>query len=143
MKRIIVAFVSLALVTATAQTRRSQTQSPATTAQPAPATTAQQPSTPQSTAQPTVPEAQRPPERGRAQFPREQQPQLSEQPEGEAAGGARRGPPPEEKSSVTHHTARIGGQAIAYTATAATYVIRDDAGNPKATMFYVAYVKDG
>jgi carboxypeptidase C (cathepsin A) len=51
--------------------------------------------------------------------------------------------PPEEKSSVTHHTAKIGGQQIAYTATAATYVIKADDGTPKATMFYVAYTKDG
>ena len=52
-------------------------------------------------------------------------------------------PPPVEKSSVTHHSARIGGQEINYTATAATYVIKDDAGNPKATFFFVAYTKDG
>lgn len=52
-------------------------------------------------------------------------------------------PPPVEKSSVTHHSARIGGQEINYTATAATYVIKDDAGNPKATFFFVGYTKDG
>jgi carboxypeptidase C (cathepsin A) len=51
--------------------------------------------------------------------------------------------PPEEKSSVTHHSARVGGQVINYTATAATYVIEDDAGQPKATFFFVAYTKDG
>jgi carboxypeptidase C (cathepsin A) len=50
---------------------------------------------------------------------------------------------PEEKSSVTHHSARVGGQVINYTATAATYVIRDEAGTPKATFFFVAYTKDG
>jgi carboxypeptidase C (cathepsin A) len=43
----------------------------------------------------------------------------------------------------THHSARIGGQEIAYTATAGTYVIRDDSGAPKASFFYVAYTKDG
>jgi carboxypeptidase C (cathepsin A) len=52
-------------------------------------------------------------------------------------------PPPEEKSSVTHHSARIGGQEINYTATAATYVIKADDGKPKAVFFYVAYTKDG
>jgi carboxypeptidase C (cathepsin A) len=52
-------------------------------------------------------------------------------------------PPPEEKSSVTHHSARIGGQEINYTATAATYVIKSDDGKPKAVFFYVAYTKDG
>lgn len=51
-------------------------------------------------------------------------------------------PPPVEKSVVTHHSARIGGEEINYTATAATYVIKDDAGNPKATFFFVAYTKD-
>ena len=38
---------------------------------------------------------------------------------------ARVGPPPEEKTSVTHHSARIGGQQINYTATAGTYVDQD------------------
>ncbi len=52
-------------------------------------------------------------------------------------------PPPVEKSSITHHSARIGGQEINYTATAATYVIKDDQGNPKATFFFVGYTKDG
>ena len=56
---------------------------------------------------------------------------------------ARRMPPPEEKSSVTHHSAKVGGQVINYTATAATYVIKDDEGNPKTTFFFVAYTKDG
>ncbi len=52
-------------------------------------------------------------------------------------------PAPEEKTSVTHHTARIGGQEINYTATAGTFVINADNGTPKATFFYVAYTKDG
>jgi len=50
---------------------------------------------------------------------------------------------PEEKTVVTHHTARIGGAEINYTATAGTYVIKADDGTPKATFFYVAYTKDG
>jgi carboxypeptidase C (cathepsin A) len=52
-------------------------------------------------------------------------------------------PPPVEKSSVTHHSAKIGGEEINYTATAATYVIKADDGTPKATFFFVAYTKDG
>ena len=62
----------------------------------------------------------------------------------EAAAPAtpRTGPPPEEKTSVTKHSARIGGQTVNYTATAGTYVVRDDSGAPKATFFYVGYVKD-
>lgn len=50
---------------------------------------------------------------------------------------------PEEKTVVTHHSARIGGQQLNYTATAGTYVIKADDGTPKATFFYVAYTKDG
>ncbi len=49
---------------------------------------------------------------------------------------------PEEKSSVTKGSVRIGGQAINYTATAATYVIKADDGTPKATFFFVGYTKD-
>src|SRR5215469_10534066 len=51
-------------------------------------------------------------------------------------------PPLEEKTSVTHHSARIGGQQINYTATAGTYIIRSDDGAPKAQIFYVSYTKD-
>ncbi len=36
----------------------------------------------------------------------------------------------------------IGGQSISYTATAGTYVLKSDDGTPKASFFYVAYVKD-
>lgn len=50
---------------------------------------------------------------------------------------------PKDTSVSTHHSARIGGQEIAYTATAGTYVVRDDSGAPKASFFYVAYTKDG
>ncbi len=50
--------------------------------------------------------------------------------------------PPEEKTSITHGSARIGGQQINYTATAATYVIKADDGAPKATFFFVGYTKD-
>jgi carboxypeptidase C (cathepsin A) len=52
-------------------------------------------------------------------------------------------PPPEEKTSKTEHTTRIGGQEIKYTATAGTMLLRKDDGTPTATMFYIAYVRDG
>jgi carboxypeptidase C (cathepsin A) len=52
-------------------------------------------------------------------------------------------PPPVEKSVVTHHSARIGGQVINYTATIATYVMKGEDGTPKATFFFTAYTKDG
>ncbi len=88
----------------------------------------------------TVPQAQQPPQffRQRAQAAGEQR-----ESEGDKSKQGQKPPAPEEKSSVTHHTARIGGQEIKYTATAATYNIKADDGTVKATMFYVAYTKDG
>jgi len=44
-----------------------------------------------------------------------------------------------EIRKVTHHSAVIGGRPIAYTATAGTLTVRDDAGKPMLSMFYVAY----
>lgn len=84
----------------------------------------------------TVPSGQQPPQQQQRERPR-----PAEQTRGE--GEQHRPSTPEEKTSVTHHSARIGGQQINYTATAATYVIRADDGTAKATMFYVAYTKDG
>jgi len=85
--------------------------------------------------------AQGNPPRGRSQFPG-QQPQQPQPAEPSQAQQVRHGPPPEEKSSVTHHKARIGGQEISYTATAANYVIKSDDGTPKASFFFVSYTKD-
>src|SRR5579864_4912680 len=109
-----------------------------------PQATPQQPSTqqpnrterqPSPASEMTVPQAQQPPQQQRERARTPEQPQSE--------GQKRTPPPPEEKTSVTHHSAKIGGQVINYTATAATYVIRADDGSPKATMFYVAYIKDG
>ena len=109
-----------------------------------PQATPQQPSTqqpnrterqPSPAVEMTVPQAQQPPQQQRERTRTPEQPQSE--------GQKRTPPPPEEKTSVTHHSAKIGGQVINYTATAATYVIRADDGSPKATMFYVAYTKDG
>ena len=80
------------------------------------------------------------PARGQRGRGEQQQPQTS--PTAPATGQQRPMPPPEEKSSVTRHSARIAGQQINYTATAATYVIKADDGSPKATYFFVAYAKD-
>jgi len=49
----------------------------------------------------------------------------------------------EEKVSKTQHTLTISGQTIAYTATAGTVVLKKEDGTPTASLFYVAYVKDG
>jgi carboxypeptidase C (cathepsin A) len=52
-------------------------------------------------------------------------------------------PEPQEKTSVTHHTIRVGGQPVAYTATTGTLVLRDDNGKALASFFYVYYARDG
>ena len=52
-------------------------------------------------------------------------------------------PPPPDRESATDHSARIGGRKIAYRATAGTYTLRDDAGQPKATIFYTTYTMAG
>src|SRR5882724_53068 len=89
--------------------------------------------------QQTVPAAQQPPQqiRQRSFSPAEQAGASEKSKQGQKP------PLPEEKSSVTHHSARIGGQEIKYTATAANYNIKADDGTVKASMFYVAYTKDG
>jgi len=89
----------------------------------------------------TIPPGQQPPQMSqRTQRPPEQ---AAAPTEGAQGKQAQRPQVAEEKSSVTHHSAHIGGQEIKYTATAATYNIKADDGTPKATMFYVAYTKDG
>ena len=104
------------------------------------ATSAQNDPEGQRESQATVPQAQQPP-----QNLRQRPPSPAEQ-GGEAADKAKKDqkpPLPEEKSSVTHHSARIAGQEIKYTATAANYNIKSDDGTVKASMFYVAYTRDG
>jgi len=52
-------------------------------------------------------------------------------------------PKPEEKQVTTHHKAVIGGKEIAYTATAGTLLLKEEDGKPKASVFFVAYTRDG
>jgi len=52
-------------------------------------------------------------------------------------------PVPKETAVVTHGSLTINGQDIRYTATAGTLLIRNDKGEPVASMFYVAYTRDG
>ena len=47
-----------------------------------------------------------------------------------------------ETTSSTKHTIDVGGQRIAYTATAGTILLRDDKNKPEASVFYVAYTRD-
>lgn len=48
-----------------------------------------------------------------------------------------------EALSVTKHTMTIGGEEVAYTATAGFLTLPDYGGKPRASMFYVAYTRDG
>ena len=50
---------------------------------------------------------------------------------------------PEPKSSVTRHEIRIGGERIAYTATAGYLIVDDAKEKPVAKFGYTAYVRDG
>lgn len=50
---------------------------------------------------------------------------------------------PEEKEVTTSHSITAHGRAMRYKATAGTLTIRDDAGMPTASLFYVAYTLDG
>lgn len=53
----------------------------------------------------------------------------------------------EEKKVETHHTVTIDGEPIGYTATAGTLLLRKEDGTPegkeRASVFYVAYTKEG
>jgi carboxypeptidase C (cathepsin A) len=55
--------------------------------------------------------------------------------------GQERPVPPMEQESVTEHTARIGGHTVAYRAEARTTVLRNEAGEPTAAIFSVAYTR--
>ncbi|HEY3933380.1 MAG TPA: hypothetical protein VGL65_02050 [Gemmatimonadales bacterium] len=52
------------------------------------------------------------------------------------------GVPAIERISVTHHTTKIDGKTISYTAHTGTMVLRDEDGKPKASVFFIAYTKD-
>jgi carboxypeptidase C (cathepsin A) len=59
---------------------------------------------------------------------------------------AKPSPPPVSllpADSVTHHKLRLGGQEIAYTATAGTLPLRNEKGEKQADIFYVAFLRDG
>ncbi len=46
---------------------------------------------------------------------------------------------PEEKLSETRHRVTIGGRSIEYVATAGTLVLKEEDGEPKASVFFIAY----
>jgi carboxypeptidase C (cathepsin A) len=48
-----------------------------------------------------------------------------------------------EQKSISHGSVTVNGERIDYTATAGTIILRNDKGDPTASVFYVAYTKDG
>ncbi len=50
---------------------------------------------------------------------------------------------PKARASVTHASVVVDGKRINYTATAGTIILKNKSGKPTASMFYVAYTKDG
>lgn len=52
-------------------------------------------------------------------------------------------PQPTERQAVTEHSVRVDGETVRYTATAGTLFLKNDEGEPQASLFYVAYTKDG
>jgi carboxypeptidase C (cathepsin A) len=48
-----------------------------------------------------------------------------------------------DQYSITQGSIETGGKEIKYTATAGSYVLRDEKGKQKASIFFVAYTKDG
>lgn len=62
--------------------------------------------------------------------------------EGDATnGGAEK--KPEERTVRSRHEVEIGGRDVEYDATAGTLFLRNDEGDPRASMFYVAYERRG
>ncbi len=52
-------------------------------------------------------------------------------------------PKPEEKIVTTRHRITLGGAEIPYTATAGTLLLKEEDGRPRASIFFVAYTRDG
>ncbi len=52
-------------------------------------------------------------------------------------------PQVKEVTSVTKHSVHIAGEEINYTAAAGTLLLKTDDEKPKASIFYVAYMRDG
>lgn len=61
----------------------------------------------------------------------------------EGSGDRKERPEPKEVSSVTRHSIEVGGRMLSYTATAGTTLLRDDEGEPRASIFTIRYVLDG
>ena len=60
-----------------------------------------------------------------------------------AAPAVKPAPVPKERSVVTHHNVVIGGKRMDYTATAGTLLLYDAKHQPTASVFYIAYTRNG
>lgn len=60
----------------------------------------------------------------------------------QTAGAAAQPAPAKETQSVTHHSIRLDGDTIRYTATAGNLILKDD-GKQTASVFYIAFTRDG
>jgi carboxypeptidase C (cathepsin A) len=61
----------------------------------------------------------------------------------QASADGQKAHPAEDKLVVTHHEVKLGDQTVKYEATAGTLAVKDEAGKPRANMFFVAYRKEG
>jgi len=57
------------------------------------------------------------------------------------ADAAAPAPAPKEESSVTEHSIKLGGQTIAYKATASTTLLKNEKGEPTALLYSTAYTR--
>src|SRR5438034_9837954 len=63
--------------------------------------------------------------------------------ERDTAAKAAAAPIPKEASSVTDHIIRIGSQLVAYRATAATLLLKNDKDEAIGSLYYTAYTRTG
>jgi carboxypeptidase C (cathepsin A) len=73
-----------------------------------------------------------------------QEPGKDAKPAADAKAGDSKPPeanPPKEESFVTDHTIHLGGETIAYKATASTTLLKDDKGEPTALIYSTAYTR--
>jgi carboxypeptidase C (cathepsin A) len=68
---------------------------------------------------------------------------VTEQAKAEQEKGKEPAAPPPERESVTERTARIAGAEVPYRAVASTTTLRTDEGEPRASVFSVAYTRTG
>ncbi len=62
-------------------------------------------------------------------------------PSATAAGAAMSVAPPE--FALSHHSLRVGGETIRFTATAGSLILHNDKQQPTASVFFVAFTQDG